>query len=50
VGIIDGFRWCLLGEPLDLQTVAISGLVSLVLLGLAVWYFRKRESGFADII
>jgi lipopolysaccharide transport system permease protein len=50
VGVIDGFRWCLLGEPVDLQTVVISGVVSLVLLSLAVWYFRKSEASFADII
>ena len=52
VGIIDGFRWCLLGgdnaaPPAEL---AISSLVTvLVLLG-GIRYFRKTERTFADVI
>ena len=52
VGVIDGFRWCLLGghAPLDPYTVGLSiaGTASFLLLG--VWYFRRMERDFADVI
>ena len=52
VGIIDGFRWCLLGgyPPVDMwtATLAVAVTCSCVLLG--VWYFRRMERGFADVI
>jgi lipopolysaccharide transport system permease protein len=52
VGVIDGFRWCILGgdQPLYLPGLAISvtGVVVLVATGIA--YFRKTERTFADVI
>jgi lipopolysaccharide transport system permease protein len=52
VGIIDGFRWCLLGGENNLywpgQLAALAGVVVLIFTGL--WYFRKTERSFADII
>jgi lipopolysaccharide transport system permease protein len=52
VGIIDGFRWCLLGGPNLLywpgQMASVAGVVILITTGL--WYFRKTERSFADII
>jgi lipopolysaccharide transport system permease protein len=50
VGPIDGFRWCLLGAPLDLREFAISCTVTAMLLWLGIAYFRKTERSFADII
>jgi lipopolysaccharide transport system permease protein len=52
VGIIDGFRWSLLAghAPLDIGAVAISMIVTALFLLLGVWYFRRTERGFADII
>lgn len=51
VGVIDGFRWCVIGaEPLNLQTCGISIAVTLILLWLGVRQFRKMEKSFADII
>jgi lipopolysaccharide transport system permease protein len=52
VGVIDGFRWCLLrGEqPIDWTTMAISLGVSLLLLWLGIRQFRKMEKSFADLI
>ena len=52
VGVIDGFRWCLLrGEPeLDPANLAISGGMMVVLLVTGLWYFRHTERTFADII
>jgi lipopolysaccharide transport system permease protein len=52
VGVIDGFRWCLLrGEsPLDVTTVLTSVLLTSVLCLSGIWYFRKMERTFADVI
>jgi lipopolysaccharide transport system permease protein len=52
VGVIDGFRWSLLGgqTPLDLYTVGLSVGVTAVFLVLGVQYFRRMERSFADVI
>ena len=50
VGVIDAFRWCLTGSELYVPSLVISGLVIVVMLVLGVWYFRKTERTFADII
>jgi lipopolysaccharide transport system permease protein len=52
VGIIDGFRWSLLGasEPLNLLYVIISVTFTFVLLIPGFYFFRRLERGFADII
>jgi lipopolysaccharide transport system permease protein len=52
VGIIDGFRWTLLrgAAPLPWSSVAYSGTVVAALLVTGVWYFRKTEKTFADVI
>ena len=52
VGVIDGFQWSLLGGkmPLDWQTVMTSLVVVIFLLVTGVWYFRKMERTFADVI
>jgi lipopolysaccharide transport system permease protein len=52
VGVIDGFRWSLLNgeQTLHWDTMAISILVSLLLLWMGVSRFRKMERSFADII
>ncbi len=52
VGVIDGFRWCLLGGRTDLDPTrfAVSTTVAMVLLALGVGYFRRAERTFADLI
>lgn len=50
VGVIDGFRCALLGAPLDGSVLASSVAVTAVLLGVGVWYFRRTEREFADVI
>lgn len=51
-GIIDGFRWSLLGGRTTLDSVALgsSVAVTLAFLLLGIWYFRRTERGFADVI
>lgn len=52
VGIIDGFRWCLLGDKayFDPQSLYITTIISVVMLLLSVMYFRKKENTFVDHI
>jgi lipopolysaccharide transport system permease protein len=52
VGVIDGFRWCILGGKTDLYMPGflLSIALCIVFLFLGVWYFRKVEKSFADII
>lgn len=51
VGVIEGFRWSVVGRgALDLPSVAMSVGIAVVLLLLGVWYFRRTERGFADVI
>jgi len=52
VGIIDGFRWSLLGaqNKLDLPALGISIIEVAALLISGVLYFRKTELTFADVI
>jgi lipopolysaccharide transport system permease protein len=52
VGIIDGFRWCLLGEPAEpyWPGVLMSVVSTALLLLIGIWYFRRTERTFADLI
>ena len=52
VGAIDGFRWCLLrGQtPLDPFSLGVSVAMAVLFLVTGVWYFRRMERTFADII
>jgi len=51
VGVVDGFRWALLGKPESpgLQLL-ISVIVVLLLLVGGLYYFRRLEQQFADIV
>ncbi|GAB1545572.1 ABC transporter permease [Scytonema sp. NUACC21] len=52
VGVIDGFRWAILGGESSIYLpgfVLSLGLVALVLVS-GLWYFRKTERKFADVI
>jgi lipopolysaccharide transport system permease protein len=52
VGVIDGFRWAILGTDVSfyLPGFLVSiGLVALLFWG-GLWFFRKTERTFADII
>ena len=52
VGVIDGFRWCVLGgeSRLYLPGFLLSLAVVALFLWLGVGYFRRTERSFADLI
>ena len=52
VGVIDGFRWCILGgnTPVNWIGFAVSMAVIFALLWLGITRFRNAENTFADVI
>ena len=52
VGVIDGFRWSVLGgrTPLDAADLVAAVLVTATALVAGTCYFRRMERGFADAI
>jgi len=49
-GVIDGFRWALIGGPPPNQTLALAVLIVVVLLATGVAYFKRMERTFADVV
>lgn len=52
VGVIDGFRWAIIGGDSKIYWpgfILSLGLVSVLLVS-GIWYFRKTERTFADVI
>jgi lipopolysaccharide transport system permease protein len=49
-GLIENFRNAVLGRDLDLYSLAVSGLVAVLLLLMGCRYFQAVERGFADVI
>ncbi|MBO0934773.1 ABC transporter permease [Fibrella aquatilis] len=52
VGIIEGFRWSLLGGKTHLnpQSLVYSVGITLICLSFSLYFFRKRENSFVDDI
>ncbi len=52
VGVIDGFRWAILGGDSAIYWPGFGVSLALVaiLLWLGIWYFRRTERTFADVI
>jgi lipopolysaccharide transport system permease protein len=50
VGVIDGFRWCILGDPMNWNSFVFSSVVIVIFLIIGITYFRKMEKSFADNI
>jgi lipopolysaccharide transport system permease protein len=52
VGVIDGFRWSILGPqyPLDPHSFILSINMTIFFMLLGIWYFRRTERSFADVI
>lgn len=51
-GVIDGVRWCLLGGHTTLYAAGLvsSVVTALLLFTTGLWYFRRVERKFADVI
>jgi lipopolysaccharide transport system permease protein len=52
VGVIDGFRWaiCRGASPIYLPGLVLSIVTVTIFLLLGIWYFRRTEKTFADVI
>ena len=52
VGVIDGFRWSILGKGVDFyfRGFIVSIILIFITLIIGIWYFRKTEKTFADRI
>jgi lipopolysaccharide transport system permease protein len=51
VGVVEGFRWALLGtDTAPGLMIIVSSLVSLAVLIGGVFYFRRMEKTFADVV
>jgi lipopolysaccharide transport system permease protein len=52
VAIIDGFRWSILGSDFRPDFVSVVSMVGAIVLlvSTGLWYFRKTERTFADVI
>lgn len=49
-GVVEGFRWSVIGTTPNWSIVAISGAVTVILLGSGLYYFRRMERTFADVV
>ena len=50
-GVVEGFRWAILGShELDVASLAISSSVTVVALMTGLFYFRRAEQSFADVV
>ena len=51
VGVVEGFRWALLGTDTSPgPMVAVSSIVALLMLISGMFYFRRMERNFADMV
>jgi lipopolysaccharide transport system permease protein len=51
VGVVEGFRWALLGtHTAPGPMILVSSIVALGLLGSGAFYFRRQEKTFADVV
>lgn len=51
VGVVEGFRWALLGtSSAPGPVVAVSAAIALVILVTGMFYFRRMERTFADMV
>lgn len=49
-GIIEGFRWAIIGGPINFYAVAISIIFTIFSLFLGLFYFQKAQNVVADIV
>jgi len=51
-GVVDGFRWALLGSQQSAPNLmwVVSSLIAVIILISGLFYFRRMERTFADLI
>jgi len=49
-GVVDGFRWALLGSGAPGSIVFVSAVVVIAGLVAGLYYFRRMETSFADVV
>ena len=49
-GVVEGFRWCLLGAPTPGPMLGVSLITIVALLIGGLYYFRRMEKTFADLV
>jgi lipopolysaccharide transport system permease protein len=50
-GVVEGFRWALLGtKTAPGPIIIVSALAALILMLSGVYYFRRMEKTFADVV
>lgn len=49
-GVVDGFRWALLGTPKPGPMIWVSAGVAIVVFVTGMYYFRRTEKSFADVM
>ncbi len=51
VGVVEGFRWALLGSAAEPGAIiALSAVAALLILLSGIFYFRRMEKTFADVV
>jgi lipopolysaccharide transport system permease protein len=51
VGVVEGFRWALLGsQPSSVSMIALSACVTCMFLIAGLFYFRRMERSFSDVV
>jgi lipopolysaccharide transport system permease protein len=52
VGIIEGFRWTILGDrvAIDQLSIALAAVTTIAMAVIGVVYFRRTERSFADVV
>jgi lipopolysaccharide transport system permease protein len=49
-GVIEGFRWALIGGAPPDQTIGLAVVIVAVLLVTGLGYFKRMERTFADVV
>ncbi len=51
VGVVEGFRWALLGtDTAPGPVIVVSSVAALLILVGGAFYFRRMEKTFADVV
>lgn len=50
VGVVEGFRWAMLGTKPPESMIALAAVMTLLILATGWIYFRRMEDNFADVV